>query len=105
MNYGPELISLGIEGDADERGNPVSFGTPQLVTQQEIDDVDIISELPPDLLNYPAPPPGRMQPSGVGAPIVELIFEDPDALTEAEKLCALGQLPAEICQVYDIDTP
>jgi hypothetical protein len=100
VDYGDEMISAGIEGDEDERSGPTRFGVPRIVSQQELNDVDVTTLLPPDLLNYPAPPPIIITPSGVGGPIIELIFEDPIAIVGVEELCEQGLIPVAICEVF-----
>lgn len=102
IGYPNLLVSAGVEGDEDERGAPSSFGIPQVVTQQILDDVDIVRLLPSVLLNYVAFPPIRVTPSGVGAPIVELIFSDPGALSSVRELCEEGDLSPDICRILGL---
>lgn len=105
VGYGPDFVSKGIEGDEDERSGPVSFGDPTIVDQRILDDIGIIEEIPPDLFNYETPLPTIIRPSGVGAPIIELIFTDPDALAAIQELCKQGNMAAEICRAFGFPVP
>ncbi len=73
--------------------------------QSVLDDIGIIEELPPDLFNYEIPPPIIITPSGIGGPIIDLIFTDPGALAQIQQLCSQGVIPVAICQVFNFPTP
>ncbi len=105
VGFGPDFVSKGIEGDEDERTGPISFGQPTIVDQSVLDDIGIIEELPPDLFNYEIPPPIIITPSGIGGPIIDLIFTDPGALAQIQQLCSQGVIPVAICQVFNFPTP
>ncbi|MBK9123556.1 MAG: hypothetical protein IPM16_10625 [Chloroflexi bacterium] len=105
VGYGPDFVSKGIEGDDDERSGPLSIGEPTVVDQSVLDDIGIIEELPADLFNYEVPPPIIITPSGIGGPIIELIFTNPGALAQIQQLCSQGIIPVAICQVFGFPTP
>lgn len=99
VNLGTELVSLGIEGDADERG-VLSFGTPRILTQNEIDGLGILLVLPDNIINYPIELPEIIQASNVSGIIIRIIFRNPRALALVERWCEQGRLPEEICEVF-----
>jgi len=101
VNLGPDLLSLGIEGDADER-SVVSFAQPTLLTQQEIDALSILERIPRNILNYIIDLPEILTPSGTTRIITRIIFNDPQALAKVREFCASGELPTAICQIFGL---
>jgi hypothetical protein len=92
-----EFVSLGIEGDADEKSIVGNWSTPRPLTQAELTALGLLNRLPSNLLNYTFRLPTLIRPSGVGGPIPRLIFADPRALAAVRRACTAGQIPANIC--------
>ena len=106
IGLGPEFLSLGIEGDEDERSGTKTFGALTLFNQSLLDDLDFLDQLPPDVFNYDVDLPILTQPSGSPSqPLIDLVFPDPVAISPIEELCATGALPPAICAVYGFPTP
>ncbi len=61
--------------------------------------------MPADLFNYQVPPPIIITPSGIGGPIIQLIFTQPGAIAAIQQLCSQGVIPVAICQVFGFPTP
>jgi len=103
------FASLGIEEDADERGcgegEGVTFSGPIVLTQEELDELGILDDLPPNLLNYPFEPPILTSSSGSGDPIVEIICTDPIQCEQVRQLCLAGLLPAATCDTFGFPHP
>lgn len=99
VNLGPELVSLGIEGDVDERGFS-SFGELRLLTQEELDELGILGDVPPNLTYYVIILPEIITPSGTTPIVTQVIFRDPLDAVQVLQLCDAGEIPADICQVY-----
>ncbi len=98
VGFCPEFVSLGIEGDDDEKGICGDWSTPRPLTQAEIDELDIIEDFPENIINFDVDLPIITIPSGVGAPPAEFVFPDPRALARARELCQQGVLPQSVCQ-------
>lgn len=105
IGLGPDFVSLGIEGDEDERSGTKTFGEPTLFNQALLDDLGFLDQLPPDIFNYDVDLPIFTQPSGQGGPLIDLVFPDPGATSSIEQLCATGALSPAICAVYGFPTP
>ena len=105
IGLGPDFVSLGIEGDEDERSGPKIFGGLTLFNQALLGDLGFLDQLPPDIFNYDIDLPVLTQASGVGAPLIDLVFPDPVATSPIEQLCATGALSPAICAVYGFPTP
>lgn len=105
IGLGPDFVSLGIEGDEDERSGPKTLGELVLFNQALLDDLDFLDQLPPDIFNYDVDLPIFTQPSGTGGPLIDLVFPDPGATSGIEELCATGALSPAICAVYGFPTP
>lgn len=98
-----KLASLGIEGDVDEwECNRLSFGSPTVLTQAQLNSLGIINRIPSNLLNYIISLPRLVIPSGVGQVIRRLIFNNPDALKTARRLCAENVLSDEVCNILGL---
>lgn len=100
INLGPELVSLGIEGDADERG-VLSFGIPRPLTRTELDELQIVLFIPDNIVNYPIEIPEILTPSGVTDIIVRIIYRNPRAIAAVRALCEDGRLPPAVCDLFD----
>lgn len=105
IGLGPDFVSLGIEGDEDERSGTKTFGEPVLFNQGLLDDLGFLDQLSPDIFNYEVEPPVLMSGSGTGGPLIDLVFPDPGATSPIEELCATGALSPAICAVYGFPTP
>jgi hypothetical protein len=105
IGLGPDFVSLGIEGDEDERSGTKTFGEPVLFNQALLDDLGFLDQLPSDIFNYDVDLPVLSQASGVGGPLIDLVFPDPGATSSIEQLCATGALSPAICAVYGFPTP
>lgn len=105
IGLGPDFVSLGIEGDEDERSGTKTFGALTLFNQGLLDDLNFIDQLPPGIFNYDVDLPILTTPSAVGSPLIDLVFPDPIAISPIEELCATGALPPAICAVYGFPTP
>lgn len=93
-----EFADLGIEGDEDEKTLVGSWSAPRALSQAELDQLDILGSLPPNILHYPFEIPSIIRPSGIGQVIARLIFRNPRALDVARRACERELLPEEICQ-------
>lgn len=99
LQLGPEILSLGIQGDADEKSVIGQFSTPQPLTADELEDLIIVEDLPDNVINFPVDVPGIITPSGLGGTISVLDFPPGSPqLAEAAAACAAGQLPEETCE-------
>jgi hypothetical protein len=105
INYDADLADAVIDAGGIDRTDPSVFGAPRLITFGQIDELEVLDPLPEGIVNYVAPPPIIITSSGIGGPIIELIFEDPVAVVGVEQLCQNGQLPPAICQFYGFGTP
>lgn len=105
IDYDAEPTDAVIEAGGIDRTNPTSFGGLRVITYPQIDGLKVLEPLPLDILNYEAPPPIIVTPSGVGGPIIKLIFKDPEAIEGIPELCAQGMLPVSVCQIYGFPTP
>ncbi len=94
--------SLGIQGDADEKTVNGTFTPPVPLTQNELDGLKGLEDIPSNDTNYPIKIPIIIQASGSGNSIAQLVFPDPSALDQAKKACAAGLLPQDICQYLGI---
>lgn len=99
---GPELVSLGIEGDADERSVAGTWSTPRPLTAEELAALEVIEEIPGNIINYEIEIPVIVTASSVGGVIPVLVFPNEEALDLAEAACAAGELPSEVCQYLDL---
>lgn len=99
VNLGPLLVSLGIEGDVDERA-AVGFGPIRLLTQEEIDELDILTDIPDNILNYPIDVPEIITPSGTTNIGTRIIFSNPEDTAKVLEYCSSGALPEAICDIF-----
>lgn len=98
IQLGPEFVSLGIEGDADERGVVGRWSQPIPLTQQQLTELGIIEFLPENIINYPVDVPGIIIASALGGVFPMLDFPpNSPALAAAALACEFGQLPEEVC--------
>ena len=103
VGFDGNFVSLGIEGDEDEWGcTELSFGQPSLLTQQQISGLGIINRIPNNMLNYVISLPRLVIPSGIGQVIRRLIFNNPQALRIARRLCDANELPDNICDALGL---
>ena len=105
IGLGPDFVSLGIEGDDDERSGTKTFGELVLFNQALLDDLNFLEQLPPDIFNYDVELPVLTQASGTGGPLIDVIFPDPGATSPIQELCATGALSPAICAIYGFPTP
>lgn len=99
VGLGPELVSLGIEGDADERG-VVGIGQPVRVSQTVRDLISFIERIPQNILNYRIVLWIIVTPSGVGPIITRIVINDPNALAIVRALCEEEVISDAICSTY-----
>ncbi|MBK9123557.1 MAG: hypothetical protein IPM16_10630 [Chloroflexi bacterium] len=104
IDYDVELTDEVVDAGGIDLVRPRAYGQPVTVTYDQLDDIALVP-VPDSLLSYVVPPPIIITPSGVGGPIIELIFEDPVAAAGVAQLCAQGILPVAICQVFGFPTP
>lgn len=97
IGLGPVFVSLGIEGDADEKGTVGRWSQPVRLTQEELDELNFVENFPNNIVNYPVDVPVVTTPSTVGGSGSLLIFSDPSALAAAQVACANGELPTAVC--------
>ncbi|HVU13309.1 MAG TPA: hypothetical protein VHD90_18655 [Phototrophicaceae bacterium] len=76
----------------------LDFTTPVPATQDELDALQGLQDLPSNETNYTFIPPIVIQASGSGDTTPQLVSPDPSALDAAQKACAAGLLPADTCQ-------
>lgn len=100
LNFG-DFVSLGIEGDEDEK-TPLDWETPRPLTQEEIDELDYLDEIPNNVLNYDFDLPTIIRASGGGGAIAQLIFPNQEALDAAREACENGELDEVVCQFLGI---
>lgn len=98
-----EFVSLGIEGDEDEKSLSGSWSAPRALTQNELDLLDFLTDLPDNILYHPIEIPTIVTPSGVGQVLSRLIFRNPLALAAAQRACERDLLPDAICEYLGID--
>lgn len=97
--YSPEFVSLGTEGDPDEKAVFGSWSAPRLITADELAGIGFLNNIPSNVLNYPFTLPQFVQASGVGGPIPRLIFADGRALEAVRRACERGSIPQSVCQM------
>lgn len=95
----PDLVSLGVEGDVDERSIK-EFEDLRLLTRDELEELGILEQIPDNLTDEPFDLPEIITPSSTTAITTQVIFSNPQAAAQALELCASGDLPEEVCQVY-----
>ncbi len=98
----PQFVSLGIEGDADEKATCGDWSQPVPLTQAELDGLKTLENLPNNVIDYPIDIPVIVTASGNGGVVPVLIFKNQHALDEAKALCAAGKLPANVCQYLHV---
>ncbi len=102
----PEFVSLGIEGDPDEKaicpGNVWSQPAP--LTQPELDTFKTVEDFPNNITDYPVTIPVITTPSGTGGTQSLLTFPNQAALDAARAACLASppQLSADICAYLGI---
>ncbi len=96
----PEFVSLGIEGDPDEKaicaGNVWSQPTP--VTQADLDTFKIVEEFPSNVINDPIIIPIIIQASGSGSVQSQIEFPNQAALDAARAACLAS--PPQLSSEY-----
>jgi hypothetical protein len=97
-----QFVSLGIEGDDDEKALVGFVGSIRPLTTAEIDLFRILERLPGNILHYIPEIPTIVQPSGIGQVMSQLAFNNPVALNLAQRACQSGRLPAEVCEVLGL---
>jgi hypothetical protein len=93
-----EFADLGIEGDEDEKTLIGEWSDPRALTQDEFDQLGVLSTLPANILHFPIEIPSIVRPSGIGQVIARLLFRNPRALAAARRACERDLLPENICQ-------
>ncbi len=99
---GPDLLDLGIEGDADDRGTVGSWSLPRPLTEEELDALGTLEDIPGNLIHYEIDVPVINLPSGVGSPLPVLVFENEAQLEAAQQACDAGLLPADVCEYLGV---
>lgn len=100
IGLGPELVSLGNEGDMDERSGPYTFSDPLILDQTSLTALGLLSQLPSNITNYTIQLPQIILASGVGGPIPQIIFPNPQSAAIIQSYCNENRLPAAICQTF-----
>lgn len=100
IGLGPELLSLGNEGDVDERGGPYTYSEPVILSQPTITSLSFLSRLPANILNYVVQLPQIIIASGIGGPLPQIIFQNPAAANVVQRYCDENRLPAAICATF-----
>jgi hypothetical protein len=90
---------LGVEGDIDDKGLDDTCGQPSIqpISQADIDLLTPLEDLPTNVTNRPVHIPVIIIGSGIGEVIAQIIFDNPQLLAVARRLCEEGILPVEIC--------
>jgi hypothetical protein len=98
IQLGSEVLSLGEQGDADEKSPVGDWSTPRPLTGDELAVLEILEQLPSNVIPDPVTVPGIVQASGIGGniPVLQLPPNSPQ-LAGAASACAAGQLPPETC--------
>jgi hypothetical protein len=91
-----EFVSLGIEGDFDEK-LPVGEWEIRPLTQEELNALFDLESIPDNLLFYRIQLPEIIRASGVGGVIPRIIFPDPNALEAIRRACDAGLVEEDIC--------
>ena len=94
------FVSLGIEGDADEKGTIGTWSLPIPLTQVDLDGLKVLEHLPNNLINYPIEIPIIFHFSTNGGGLPGFIFRNQRALDRVRALCASGRIPANICHYF-----
>ncbi|MCS7070983.1 MAG: hypothetical protein NZM00_05720 [Anaerolinea sp.] len=100
IGLGPDLVSLGNEGDADERSGPYTFNDPTILDQAALTALNLLSRIPSNITNYTIQLPQIILASGIGGPIPQIIFPNPQAATIIQRYCNENRLPAAICRTF-----
>ncbi len=100
----PEFVSLGIEGDADEKAVCGSWSQPTPLTQAELDELSVVTKFPSNIVNTPVSIPVIVQASGEGVAASTLTFPNQAALDQARAACLSGQLTGDICTYLGLPT-
>ena len=104
----PEFVSLGIEGDPDEKAicEGYVWSQPAPLTQPELDPFKVIESFPNNVIDYPVSIPVITTPSGTGGTLSLLTFPSQAALDAARDACLATppQLSSDICDYLGIPT-
>jgi hypothetical protein len=100
IGLGPDLVSLGNEGDADERSGPYTFNDPVILDQAALTRLNFLTRIPSNILNYLIQLPQIILASGIGGPIPQIIFPNPQAAAVIQRYCNENRLPAAICRTF-----
>lgn len=103
IELGSDLMSLGIEGDADDQGTIGTWSLPRRLTIEELEELAPIEDIPGNLIHYEVNIPQIVMASGVGGATSILVFPDETALAEAEARCADGSLADDVCQYLGLE--
>jgi hypothetical protein len=100
-----EFVSLGIENDADEKVMRGLGGAIRALNRQEIERLEYLERLfaiLENLLHYLPEIPNIAEPSGIGAALERISFDNPAALNLARIACRTGVLSPEVCDVLGL---
>ncbi len=103
------LVSLGIEGDRDEKGTCTNvWSQPTPLTQPELDTFKVVEHFPNNVIDYPVTIPivtcfSQISPDRV----CELTFPNQAALDAARAACLATppELSSDICQYLGVPSP
>lgn len=90
--------NLGLDQEENDQVVSCPPSDPLPLTQLDLDALQLLQNLPGNILHNPVDVPDVTWPSGVGMPGFIFVFEDPSALTLARQACDEGLLPENICQ-------
>jgi hypothetical protein len=88
----------GLDEEDNDQIPSCPWSDPLPITQGDLDDLASLEDLPENILNYPIDLPEIIQASGVGQPVTQFVFTDPDALLAAQEACQAGELSEQICR-------
>lgn len=95
-----EFVSLGIEGDADEKLPIGGWSAIRRVTQDELNFFIIVREFTSNLLYNEVEIPVIVTSSGVGGAIPQIVYNDPVAVFLVQQACQANQLSDSDCEYF-----
>jgi hypothetical protein len=102
LQLAPELVSLGVQGDADEKRVQGTWSAPVSLAPEVWNPLETLTLIPEGVLFERIVLPQVIVYSGLGVEESVLYFSDSAPLTLARTACADGKLPEDVCTYLDI---
>ena len=96
------FLSLGIEGDEEEKAGCGNWSSPVPLTADELDELQLIENIPNNITSTTVIIPVLVPCSGSSGCESQLFFPDQTALNAAIAACQANELPDSICQYLGI---